>query len=342
MNKRTSFSVLFDWPRSVSKYSFLDIGGIEPYFDPEDQKKFNSWYKSIGKKILLQIAENKTAVSIYFSGPFIELMMEADPRSADIIKSAIADGTIEILGGTYHHSFSCLYSIDLFKKEILWHSALMKKAFGCDVNHFFNTENVYYNNLAQTLAKQGFTSCFTGAIDWYLGENQNQRVFRSKDEKKFHLLLVSDDQGAAIFDQNEIADHFVLMDCTQLQALGGWKEIVRKVSGKTEIVTIDNHLQRSDKGLIYSAKQPITGSYQGYNLETFTKHPLQKNWLNQLYELAPAMMSQPESIQKIWSSFGNKEVLLQLNPNLQEPDSNVSYDTFHSLINILNDLQLRF
>lgn len=338
MKKKTSFSLIFDWPGAMSKFSFLDIGNNRPYFDPDQKEKFNAWYKSVGEKTFLQITKHKTPVSLYFSGPFIEMWTEVNQKSIDNLRSAIAEGSVEILGGTYHHDFSSLYSIDLFVQQINWHSTLMKKTFDCEVKNFYNTENIYYNSLAQTLAKQGFQSCFTGAIDWYLGDNRNQRIFSSKDEKKFRLLLVSGDQGEAIFDQNDVTDHFVVMDYVQLQSYGGWIEVVRKVSGKTEIVPIG----QEEKNLpIYSAKQPISGSYQGYDLETFTKHPLQKNWLGQLYDLAPDMLRQPETIQKTWASLGNREVLLQLNPNLQEPDSNTSYDTFHSLINILNDLQLK-
>lgn len=341
MTKLLSLTLVFDWERPLSEFSFLDIGSGKPYYHDDELTRFKSWYKKVVHPQLTQVVESTEPVSIYFSGTFTEQLVKCDTEMVKALKSAVKKGHIELLGGTYHHSLSSLYSSLHFGLESNWHQKLTKKTFGPQTNRFFNTENIYYNDLAIQIKSLGYSSAFAGAIDWYLGQNSAQRMFSSRPEKDFEVLLVSSDEGRSLFQNNYVDNHFVQFDIEQLIALGGWKELTRKTKNKASIVPIGGHETEEHTKEIYNVRQPISGKYHDIELERLNGHPLQVGWLKQLYELAPSIKGKSEAVQKLWSGLTSISQLKKLNPDLNAGNPHICYDTYQTLINMLSDLRLK-
>ncbi|MEO9968082.1 MAG: hypothetical protein ABJF11_19975 [Reichenbachiella sp.] len=342
MNKSLALTLVLDWEKQLSDFTFFDIGANKSYFAEGESSAFSVWYSKNGKTMLSQVLSSKVPTSIYFSGTFIELLVAEDSKIVLEIKSAIKNKQIEILGGTFHHSLSSLYNINHFIREAEWHKKLMKKTFGYQPEVFFNTQNIYYNELVAHLKPMGYKATFTGAIDWYLTPTQSERILCSRSNNDFKLMLISPDQGMSIFQEemSEIQNHFVQVDYQRLLDLGGLDNIARKAKGKASFRSIRSLLEESSSEPVYNIRQPISGSYNSYNLEDLNANPLQQSWLKQLYGLESLFSTRPEKIQKRWSELSSIAYLKRLNPNFNSVDNNASYDTYQSLINMLSDLQL--
>lgn len=337
MSKSLSLTLIFDWECPLSEFSFFDVNSGKSYFHENESDLFLAAYKSGIERQLQEITDTKFHVTVYFSGPFLEQLASCDPAIIKVIKAA---KHIEILGGTYHHSLVSLFSKTHFQKEIDWHQQLTKKHFGKKPKTFLNTSNIYFNDLSEMLAEAGYQSTFTGAIDWYLGDKKHQRIFSSRANEVFKLMLTNQDNGHTLFHDPEVINNFIQLTSQQLEDFGGWKELVRKTKAKAEIVSITEQLQASPSDT-YNIRQPISSAYGDINLDQLKSYPLQESWLKQLYGLENSLVKKPEDLQKKWSKLGSFGVLKSLNPDLGQNETNSSYDVYQSLINILSDLQLK-
>lgn len=339
MSKSLSITLIFDWARPLVNFSLFDIGSKRGYYAEDEAQQFDAWYQQQAYPALQQIADSQTPVSLYFSGTFVEMLSTRDAAMMKTLKAAVKKGQVELLGGTYHHSLSSLYDRSHFQREVHWHRALIQKKFGTVPSRFFNTANIYYNDLATTLKDLGFVSSFTGAIAWYLGEHKSERILSSKPEIDFDLLLMSSDQGQSLFHDNEIQHHFLHLEPAELMALGGWSELIRKTKNTATICTLEAQTAQAEKKSTYNVRQPISGDYGAYALDKLNTHPLQISWLKQLYELSTAIEVQSEEIQKLWSGLSAVSILEKLNPDAGHEDT--SYNTYQALINIFSNLQFR-
>lgn len=337
MSKSLSLTLIFDWECPLSEFSFFDVNSGKSYFPENESDLFLAEYKSDMDRQLKEITDTKLPVSIYFSGPCLEQLASCDP---EIIKTIKAAKHIEILGGTYNHSLVSLFSKTHFQKEMSWHQQLIKKHFGKKPKTFFNTTNIYFNDLAEQLSESGYQSTFTGAIDWYLGDKKYQRIFSSRTKEDFKLMLTNQDNGHTLFHDHEVIHNFMQLTSQQLEDFGGWKELVRKTKAKAEIVSITEQLKAAPSDT-YNIRQPISSAYGDVDLEQLKSYPLQESWLKQLYGLEASLVKKPEDLQKKWSRLGSFGVLKSLNPDLDQNETNSSYDVYQSLINMLSDLHLK-
>ncbi|UXX79736.1 hypothetical protein N7E81_01250 [Reichenbachiella carrageenanivorans] len=339
MNKSLSITLIFDWARPLVNFSLFDIGSKRGYYAADEAQQFRAWYQQYAYPALTQITENTTPVSLYCSGTFIDMLSAFDAAMVKTLKTAIKKGHIELLGGTYHHSLSSLYDRAHFQREVHWHKQLIQKKLGTSPSRFFNTSNIYYNDLAPILQELGYNSSFTGAIDWYLSEHKSERIFSAKSETSFDLLLITSDQGQSLFQNDEIQHHFLQLAPDELMAIGGWSELIRKTKNKATIYSLKTQIDQVEKKPIYNVRQPISGTYDYRPLDSLNTHPLQISWLKQLNELSTAMAVQSEEIQKLWSGLSAANILEKLNPNAGHEDT--SYNTYQTLINIFSNLQFR-
>ena len=337
MSKSLSLILIYDWECPISNYSFFDVGSKKPYFPESEKEWFADWFKTGVNKELNDIINAEKDVAIYFSGTFLEQLSNYDHEWIDKIKSA---KHIQLLGGTYHHSLASLYSKKHFEREVIWHQKLIKKLFSKKSDCFLNTGNAYFNDLADQLNIMGYNSTFTGAIDWYLGENNNQRVFHSRTNSDFKLLLVNEDQGQTLFHEPEVENHFFQLTPHSINKLGGWKELLRKIGNKAKVNSIKDQIKNIQTSP-YNIRQPIGCSYDHISLDQLINYPLQESWLKQLYELEKSISKKSEYLQKEWSRLGSTSILKLLNPELEHNETADSYHSYQSLINILSDLHLK-
>jgi hypothetical protein len=343
MNKQVSISFVFDFAPSLTKFSIFDIGEGKSYIDSEAfEQNFESKYEGFFKEQLEALIQasnvEKVPVSVYFSGTFLTYLEIYHDQMLHKLKDAVNEGNLSLLAGTYYHSMSSIYSKDIFVNEVKLHQEKLRSVFDKTPNHFYNTENIYYNDLAISLNELGYTSTFGGSIDWYLGENKDERIFHSKYSDQLHILLVDSDEGKSIFENEEMSIHFLQIEPNGMTKLGGVKNIIDKTQSKAKIASIEN-LTKATKSSPYHVNNPIMGSSWGLTLASFHDSALQQQAIKQFYKLEGIVTkTNSQKLIQEWLVLGNINFFLSISTELNE--DTLAYDTYASFINILNDIEL--
>lgn len=343
MTKQVSISFIFDFAPSLTKFSIFDIGEGKSYIDSEAfEQNFETKYEQFFKAQLTALVQacsvEKVPVSVYFSGVFLEYLEVHDAQMLQNLKETVSEGNLNLLGGTYYHSMSSIYSKDVFINEVKLHQEKLLSLFDKRPKHFYNTENIYYNDLAISLNELGYTTTFGGSIDWYLGENKEKRIFHSKNSEQLHILLVNSDEGKSIFENEEMPVHFLQVESNGMTKLGGVKNIIDKTQSKAEVVSIDSLLSGKDL-TAYQVNNPIMGSSWGLTLASFHDSALQQQAIRQFYKLEDVVTkTKSQKLIQEWLVLGNINFFLSMSTELNE--DTLAYDTYASYINILNDIEL--
>ena len=124
----------------------------------------------------------KFKVAYSISGILIEQCERWEPDLLDSFKQLAESGCVEFLSQTYFHSLASLFSIERkeFIEQILMHRRLMDQLFGLEPSVFENTEFIYNNSIAKTLAQLGFKGVFTEGAERILGWRSPNYVYKAK------------------------------------------------------------------------------------------------------------------------------------------------------------------
>ncbi len=187
-------------PRRMKKYRIFDIGRDHEYFNDESESKLNNKKiidKVAGKcylptnKLLLGLLKNnpRFKISYSLSGIFLEQLEQYNPEVLHSFQDLVKTGQVEILGETYYHSLSFLYSKPEFDKQVKMHRAKVKELFGVTPKVFRNTELIYNNEVAKEAEKMGYIGILAEGADHILGWRSPNFLYKPKDTKKIKLLL---------------------------------------------------------------------------------------------------------------------------------------------------------
>jgi alpha-amylase len=115
-------------------------------------------------------------------------------------------GCVEILGETYYHSLSFLASSEEFEVQVARHGERVEKLFGTRPTVFRNTELIYADALAPSVAKLGFRGVLAEGADAVLGWRSPNFVYAAPGAPDVRLLLknyrLSDDIAFRFGDRN--------------------------------------------------------------------------------------------------------------------------------------------
>ena len=163
-------------PWRLRPYTFFDIGHHTDYHDEQAnadimRKVAHKCYLPTNQIMLDLIKQHQGKFKIAYSltGTVIEQFKQYSPDTLDSFKKLADTGCVEFLNETYHHSLSALFSKDIFCEEILRHRELIKREFGQTPTVFRNTELIYNNDLAKTVAALGFQGILAEGADKVLG-----------------------------------------------------------------------------------------------------------------------------------------------------------------------------
>lgn len=344
MMKSISISFIFDFSYTLPKFTIFEIGQGKPYIDYNTSNvNFKAQYRSFFKEQLevlnVLCTDQGLNISVYFSGIFLEFLEEVDSEMVKKIRASVESGNLELLGGTYYHSLTSIYSKESFTDEASKHKEKLKTTFNAVPVHFYNTENIYYNELPQLLQKNGYVSTFGASIDWYLGKEKDKRIFNSKASDKFHVFLVDSDQGQNIFDRQEMSTHFLQLESHGIFELGGIRNIVAKAQSNAQIKALSHHDKQPEKLSTYIINNPVMGSSRGLTLASFQDNGLQRQALKQYYALEDSVnKSNNKELRQKWLQLGNINCFLNMSPDIDEEIK--PYDIYNSYMNILNDLEI--
>ena len=122
-------------------------------------------------------------VAFSSSGIFFEQCERWAPDVLDSFKQLSETGCVEFLCQTYFHSLSSLFSAERseFMEQVLMHRELMRELFGQNPQVFENTEFIYNNSIAKTIAGLGFQGIFTEGAERILGWRSPNYVYKARD-----------------------------------------------------------------------------------------------------------------------------------------------------------------
>lgn len=186
-------------PLRVKRYRFFDITKDHDYFTTDEDRLDN---KAILKKVaekcylptnalLLKMLKKHPEFKISFSisGIALEQFATYYPEIIESFQALVKTGQVELLGETYYHSLSFLYSQTEFKAQVKQHKQLIKKLFNVTPTVFRNTELIFSNEVAQVVEKMGYKGILAEGADFILGWRSPNFVYRPKGCKKIKLLV---------------------------------------------------------------------------------------------------------------------------------------------------------
>lgn len=183
-------------PKRLRHYTFFDIGNVHDYEDDEKNRNIllkvaHKCYLPTNELLYKLIKQHQGDFKIAFSitGVVIEQFKSHCPEVLDSFKKLIDTGCVEILNETYSHSLSFLFSKETFIEEVKLHQALIKNEFGQTATTFRNTELIFNNDIAATVASLGYNTMLAEGADHILGWRNPNHVYTARGVPQLKLLL---------------------------------------------------------------------------------------------------------------------------------------------------------
>jgi len=138
---------------------------------------------------LIQRHKGRFRVSYSISGVAVDQFLEYCPEVIDSFRALVNTGCVELLGETYYHSLSFLYSREEFRHQVNSHKAKMQEVFGYQPRVFRNTELIYNNDLAHYVQDMGYAGILAEGADYILGYRSPNFLYRPLGADRIKLLL---------------------------------------------------------------------------------------------------------------------------------------------------------
>ena len=186
-------------PYRLKPYRIFDIGKDRNYFNGTNGNLNNKFVlRKVAEKsylptnrIILELLKQHPEFKVAFSltGVILEQFKEFAPEVLKSFQDLVQTGRVELLGETYYHSLSFLYSMEEFAEQVDMHRRTIEKVFGVRPQVFRNTELIYRNDLAKAAEDMGFQGILAEGADHVLGWRSPDFLYRPRGTKKIGLLL---------------------------------------------------------------------------------------------------------------------------------------------------------
>jgi alpha-amylase len=192
-------------PYRLRRYRLFDIGE-RPFFDDElnaelVQRVSRKCYIPANRALteLVERGDADFRVALSLTGTVVGQLERWAPDALESFQRLVATGKVELLGETYHHSLSSLVRRDEFEAQVELHRDMLRRTFGVTPTVFRNTELVWWDNLAPTVASLGFRAALVEGADHVLGWRSPNYVYGAESHPDLRLLprnyRLSDDVG---------------------------------------------------------------------------------------------------------------------------------------------------
>lgn len=193
-------------PYRLRKYRLFDIGTDAEYFDTEANRGLlrrvaDKCYLPANRLLAEQIRRSGGAfrMALSLSGALIDQMVEWAPDVLQSFQELVATGGVELLGETYYHSLAALASEEEFVAQVRRHSRTIERYFGQRPRVFRNTELIYWDGLAPTIARLGFDGVMVEGADHVMEWRSPNFVYSATTAPALRLIprnyRLSDDVG---------------------------------------------------------------------------------------------------------------------------------------------------
>jgi len=200
-------------PYRLRRYRLFDIGSGAAYFDDETNARIlrrvaDKCYLPTNRLLaeMIRRGEGGFKLALSLTGTLVEQLAAWAPDALESFQQLVATGGVELLGETYYHSLASLTHEAEFVAQVERHRAMIRRWFGQEPQVFRNTELIYWDGLAPTIAKLGFRAAMVEGADHALGWRSPNYVYEAASAPGLRLLprnyRLSDDVGFR-FSQRE-------------------------------------------------------------------------------------------------------------------------------------------
>ncbi len=179
-------------PFRIKKYNFLDIGKDSDYFETKEENDLNNRFimEKVARKsyiptnkILFKLLKKhpEFRFTFSFSGVALEQMEMYSKETLKTFQDLVSTGRVEVLGETYYHSLSFLYSKEEFQKQVKMNMEKIEKLFGIKPRVFRCTELAYSNEIAKHAQEMGFEGILGEGVDHILGWRSPNFLYKTKN-----------------------------------------------------------------------------------------------------------------------------------------------------------------
>ncbi len=127
-------------------------------------------------------------VALAVSGVLMEQLALWAPGVLDGIRDLVADGVVELLGTTYHHSLAAFTDHDEFAEQVELHRRALRHWFDTSPRVFVNTDAAYWDGLAPILSGLGFAAAIVPDLPDPSERRSPNQVYRATIVPAFRLL----------------------------------------------------------------------------------------------------------------------------------------------------------
>jgi len=125
--------------------------------------------------------KKRVKVSFSISGVFLEQCERFGKDVLESFKQLAETGCVEFIGQTYYHSLAGLYPAkDEFIEQVRTHRRAIGDLFNAKLTFFENTELLYNNEIAKTVARLGFRGMFTEGAERILEGRSPNHMYSAK------------------------------------------------------------------------------------------------------------------------------------------------------------------
>jgi alpha-amylase len=131
-------------------------------------------YSPVAKRLERIAARYQDSLAITFSlsGTLIEQLRKHCPDTIEDFCQLFAHQAIEVLAETYYHSLASINDSNEWLTQIAQHSSLISSLFNKQPTAFRDTELIFNNTTATTIARLGYKAMITEGVPQLLGEKQ--------------------------------------------------------------------------------------------------------------------------------------------------------------------------
>lgn len=149
-----------------------------------------------------QAGRFRFALSI--SGTAIEQMERHRPDVLESFQELVAEGGVELLAETYHHSLAFIHSNKEFDRQVDRHLEKIEQVFHVRPRVFRNTELIYNDAIAAKAETMGFDGIVAEGVESNLKGKSPNFLYRAPETARIKTLLrnswLSDDLGFRFSD----------------------------------------------------------------------------------------------------------------------------------------------
>ena len=128
-------------------------------------------------------------LSYSISGTLVEQLSAYEPDIIFQLQQLAASGRVEFLDETYYHSLASLFSPKEFFRQVSLHRQMIRELFNQEPKAFRNTELIYNNQLAETVAQMGYQTILAEGVERYLWWRSPNFIYQPPGLPQLKLLL---------------------------------------------------------------------------------------------------------------------------------------------------------